>query len=156
LGILHVGSVAAKQLALNFESLDALITAGKDDLQNIRGIGREIAQSIQDFFSNEQNRTIISRLLSCGISISTPPKENQKVTVFTGKSICFTGSLSFMTRSEAKARSEAMGAQVVDSVSKKLDFLVVGADPGSKLEKARSIGIRILAEDEFLRLCKEG
>jgi DNA ligase (NAD+) len=155
LGILHVGSVAAKQLALNFESLDALITAGKDDLQNIRGIGREIAKSIQDFFSNEQNRTIISRLLSYGISISIPSKENQKVTVFTGKSICFTGSLSFMTRSEAKARSEAMGAHVVDSVSKKLDFLVVGADPGSKLEKARSIGIRILTEDQFLVLCKE-
>jgi len=155
LGILHVGSVAAKQLALNFGSLDALINTGKDDLQNIRGIGREIAQSIQDFFSNEQNRTVISRLLSCGISISAPSKENKKITVFTGKSICFTGSLSFMTRSEAKARSEAMGAHVVDSVSKKLDFLVVGADPGSKLEKARSIGIRILTEDQFLTLCKE-
>ncbi|HVN71960.1 MAG TPA: NAD-dependent DNA ligase LigA [Desulfomonilia bacterium] len=154
LGILHVGTVAAKQLALEFGSLDTLMAASKEELQKIRGVGQEIAQSVHDFFSNKQNKTTISKLLSYGVFLSAPSREKQRKTMFTGKTICFTGALSSMTRSEAKVLSEAMGAHVVDSVSKKLDFLVVGADPGSKYEKARSMGIKILTEDDFQAMMK--
>jgi DNA ligase (NAD+) len=126
-----------------------------DKLQEVKGIGIEIAQSICDFFSNEQNRVIIRKLLSRGIMISSPPKEEHKGTIFTGKNICFTGALSSMTRSDAKVHAEILGAHVVDSVSRRLDFLVAGKDPGSKFDKATMLGIRILSEDEFLTVLKE-
>jgi DNA ligase (NAD+) len=155
LGILHVGSVASKQLARKFNALDDIMDASIEKLQEIKGIGKEIAQSVSDFFSSEQNRSVIRKLLSYGLSIAVQPHVAHKETIFTGESMCFTGALSSMTRSEAKGLVEAMGGTVVDSVSKKLSFLVAGADAGSKLDKAKSLGIRVLSEGQFLEMIKE-
>jgi DNA ligase (NAD+) len=155
LGILHVGSVASKQLAKKFNALDDIIEAGIDKLLEVKGIGKEIALSVSDFFSNEQNRVVIRRLLSYGLSIAANQQVADKESIFTGKSMCFTGVLSSMSRSEAKGLVEAMGGTVVDSVSKKLGFLVAGTDAGSKLDKAKSLGIQILSETQFLEMIKE-
>ena len=155
LGILHVGSVASKQLALKFNVLDDIMDVNIEKLQGIKGIGKEIAQSVCDFFSNEQNRSVIRKILSYGLSIAAQPQVAHKETIFTGKNICFTGALSSMTRSEAKGLVEAMGGNVVDSVSKKLRFLVAGADAGSKLDKAQSLGIQVISEEQFMEMIKE-
>ena len=151
---MHVGAVASKQLAKKFNALDDITDANIEKLQEIKGIGKEIAQSVCDFFSNEQNRYVIKKLLSYGISIAVKPQVAHKETIFTGKSICFTGVLSSMSRSEAKGLAEAMGGNVVDSVSKKLGYLVAGADAGSKLDKAQSLGIQVLSEEQFLEMIK--
>jgi DNA ligase (NAD+) len=155
LGILHVGSVASKQLARKFNALDDIMDASIERFQEIKGIGKEIAQSVCDFFSNEQNRSVIRKILSYGLSIAAQPQVAHKETLFTGKSMCFTGALSSMTRAEAKGLVEAMGGNVVDSVSRKLGFLVAGADAGSKLDKAQSLGIQVLSEEQFLEMIKE-
>jgi DNA ligase (NAD+) len=155
LGILHVGLVASKQLAIKFNVLDDIMDANIEKLQGIKGIGKEIAQSVCDFFSNEQNRSVIRKILSYGLFIAAQPQVAHKETIFTGKSMCFTGALSSMTRSEAKGLVEAMGGNVVDSVSKKLRFLVAGADAGSKLDKAQSLGIQVISEEQFLEMIKE-
>lgn len=155
LGILHVGSVASKQLANKFLNLEDLIASNLETYKEIKGIGEEIASSISDFFSNKQNYTVIKKLLSYGINLSIPSHNGHKQTMLTDKSICFTGTLSSMTRSEAKNIAESMGAKVVDSVSKNLDILVVGSDAGSKLDKAQSLNIQILSEDQFLGIIKE-
>jgi DNA ligase (NAD+) len=131
------------------------MTSDPETYKKIKGIGAEIASSLSDFFSNTQNRTVIHKLLSYGINLSTPSHDGHKQTKLTNKSICFTGALSSMTRSEAKSIAESMGAYVVASVSKNLDILVVGSDAGSKLDKAQSLGIEVLSEDQFLEIIKE-
>jgi DNA ligase (NAD+) len=152
LGIPHVGSVAARELAYRFGTLEELMSAHTDELMDIPGVGMEIAQSIYDFFGLRENKEVIERLKMRGVNIS-PLKESQRHESLLGnKTMCFSGSLSSMTRSEAKEKAEAFGVTVVDSVSKRLDFLVVGTDPGSKLDKANSLGIKILTEDEFLNM----
>jgi len=151
LGIRHVGTTTASDLARRFKSLDDLMNAGMDDLSSVRGIGREVAASIHNFFSNSDNRAEIRRLLDAGV---LPVNDNIAPAVTTslisGKRICFTGTLDKMARSDAKKMAEAHGAIVVDSVGKQLDYLVAGADPGSKLDKAIKLGIQILDEEAFL------
>ena len=154
LGIPHVGSVAARELAYRFRTLDALMGAQLNDLIRIPGIGMEIAQSIRSFFDTKENVKVIESLFKQGVRMSSPQNVVQRRTILSDKTICFTGTLSSMTRSEAKEHAEALGAQVVDSVSKRLDFLVTGDDPGSKLDKATSLGVRVLSEDEFLTILK--
>ncbi len=156
LGILHVGAVASKQLALRFGTLENLMAADFESMLKIKGIGNEIATSLSDFFSNTQNLLVIRKLLSYGITLTNPHQETHAATLLTGKRICFTGTLSNMTRSRAKDIVESMGAAVVDSVSKKLDILVVGIDAGSKLDKAQSLGIQVLDEDQFLKMIHGG
>jgi len=156
LGIPHVGSVAARELANRFGSLDALMKAGLDDLTGIPGIGMEIARSINDFFDTKENGEVIGRLLKHGIRISAPPEVIRQQGALSNKSICFSGTLISMPRLEAKASAEALGARVVDSVSKKLDILVTGDEPGSKLDKARTLGVQILSEQEFLAILQQG
>jgi DNA ligase (NAD+) len=131
------------------------MNARLDELTGIPGIGTEIARSVRDFFDTKENVEVIERLLKQGVRISSPQKVVQPKTILYGKTICFTGTLTSMTRSEAKERAEALGAQVVDSVSRRLDFLVTGADPGSKLDKATTLGLKILSEGEFLEILKE-
>jgi DNA ligase (NAD+) len=155
LGILHVGGVAARELAHRFGNLDNLMNARLDELTGIPGIGTEIARSVRDFFDTKENVEVIERLLKQGVRISSPQKVVQPKTILYGKTICFTGTLTSMTRSEAKERAEDLGAQVVDSVSRRLDFLVAAADPGSKLDKATTLGLKILSEGEFLEILKE-
>ncbi len=156
LGIPHVGQVAARDLADHFGSLDKVMGADKEELQAIRGIGKEMAQAISGFFSNERNRTIIRKLHQRGFVILEQQPSEPESTSLAGKKFCFTGTLESMTRSEAKNEVEARGGQVVSTVSSQLDYLVAGAEPGSKMDKATSLGTRILDENEFMKLIKEG
>ncbi|MGC9323724.1 MAG: NAD-dependent DNA ligase LigA [Desulfomonilia bacterium] len=155
LGIPHVGAVVARELAQRFHTLDALMNASMDDLTTIPSIGEKIAGAIREFFAREQNRQVIDRLLQRGLVVSSPPSESAAHTIFEGKAICFTGTLSSMTRSEAQRRVEALGGSVVTSISRNLDYLVVGENPGSKREKAISLGVEMLDEERFLELMKE-
>lgn len=156
LGIPHVGQVAARDLADHFGSLDKVMGADKEELQAIRGIGKEMAQAVSGFFSNERNRTIIRKLHQRGFVILEQQPSEPESTSLAGKKFCFTGTLESMTRSEAKNEVEARGGQVVSTVSSQLDYLVAGAEPGSKMDKATSLGTRILDENEFMKLIKEG
>lgn len=155
LGVPHTGQVAARDLADHFGSLERIMEADKEELQAIRGIGKEMAQAISGFFSNERNRTIIRKLEQRGVKILQQQPSEPESASLAGAKFCFTGTLKSMTRSEAKKAVEERGGQVVSAVSSQLDFLVAGDDPGSKLDKATSLGIRILGEDEFMKMIKE-
>ena len=152
LGIRHVGETVARLLVEGTGSLEALMDASTDDLQRIRGVGPEVAASVHEFFKEPRNRDEVRRLLAAGVTPEPPAPAAARGGRLAGKSIVFTGTLEHMTREVAQARAREQGARVVESVSRKTDYVVVGADPGSKAEKARALGVRILSEAEFLRL----
>ncbi len=150
LGIRHVGERTAKSLAQAFGSLDNLERATFEELVSIRDIGATVAQSIRTFFDTKGNIAVIRRMLEAGV---TPAVEMKKVGGrFTGKSFVFTGALSRFTRDEARILVENEGGTAVGSVSKKTDYVVAGEEAGSKLAKARELGVTVLSEDEFLEL----
>lgn len=150
LGIRHVGERTAKALAQAFGSLEHLERATPEELISIRDIGATVAQSIRTFFDNRDNITIIRRMLEAGV---TPTVQAKQVGGrFTGTSFVFTGSLTRFTRDEARRLVENEGGSAVGSVSKKTGYVVAGADAGSKLAKARELGVTVLSEEEFLAL----
>lgn len=155
LGIRHVGGSKAEDLARHFGSLDALRQTSFDELKGLRGIGEEIARSIAFFFQNRDNIRVIEQLLARGVVIIPPEQLPVTRSRLTGKRLCFTGTLTRLTRAQAKKAAEEHGAQVVDSVSKLLDYLVAGADPGSKLDKAHALGVTVLDENAYLAMLKE-
>ncbi len=150
LGIRHVGERTAKILAEHFGDLDHLMSASVGDLTIITEIGPEIAQSIVEFFTEEKNRNVLSKFRMAGLS----PQKKAALTNATlqGKSFVFTGSMESMGRNEAKALVESLGGIVQSSVTRTTSYVVVGGEPGAKLDKARAQGITILAENEFLSL----
>jgi DNA ligase (NAD+) len=151
LGIRHVGSETAIDLAKHFGSLDSLLDAKGEELQGIYGIGEKVAHSLQEYLSNEKNREMIKKLISLGVKVlpyHSPIKKN----ILKGKSFVVTGSLSTMTRDDAHKKIVTFGGKVSSSVTSKTDFLVVGEDPGSKLEKAKKFGVRTISEDEFVKM----
>jgi DNA ligase (NAD+) len=154
LGIRHVGEQTAKLLANAFGSIDNLRRATPEELMAIREIGPQVAQSILNFFHNPANIDVIERLLASGVKPSMGVKRVGGR--FTGKTFVFTGTLARMSREEAKQLVENEGGHATGSVSKKTDYVVAGGEAGSKLEKARTLGIKILSEDEFIRLLEEG
>ncbi len=147
LGIRHVGEVTAALLEKRFRSLDALMAAGEEELSEIEGIGPQVAASIREFFADPENRRRIATLQERGIEVMAPSAEEKGG--LAGKVFLFTGKLASMSRNEAKARVAALGGQVASTVGRKVDFLVCGEKPGSKLARARELGIRVLSEDEF-------
>jgi DNA ligase (NAD+) len=147
LGIRHVGQNAALLLANYFGSLEALSQAMGYQLEGIKGIGKESAESVLSFFTDEDNKKLIQALKKKGVS----PKEKRSGHL-DGKQFVFTGSMENITRGQAKEMVGMTGGIVSGSVSKSTDFIVVGAKPGSKLEKAKKLGIKILDEEEFKRL----
>ncbi|WP_430735260.1 NAD-dependent DNA ligase LigA [Halodesulfovibrio aestuarii] len=154
LGIRHVGEQTGKVLAKTYKDLDALAHANVTELQELPDVGAEIAESIVDFFDNEANKAMLERFKAIGLD----PKQEESVVIdedhpFAGKTVVFTGSLT-TKRADAKEMAESVGAKVVGSVSKKLDYLIVGENAGSKLAKAEQLGITILTEDEFLAMYK--
>ena len=150
LGIRHVGEHTAKLLAAAFGSVENLASATTEELLTIREVGPQVSQSIRSFFANQQNREVITRLLAAGV---TPLTTNKQVGGrFTGKSFVFTGALSRFTRDEARALIEREGGHAAGSVSKKTDYVVAGSDTGSKLDKARNLGVAVLTEEEFTAL----
>lgn len=152
LGISHVGTFVAELLANSFGSLEGVRTAGVEELQKTRGIGEKVASAIAAYFSNPENCTLVDTLLDLGVAIENPkPAKIVQAGFWAGKTVVFTGGLASMSRQEAGREVTARGARVTESVSAKTDVVVFGTDPGSKLDKARRLGVQIMGEDEFLR-----
>jgi DNA ligase (NAD+) len=152
LGIPGVGEATARLLAEKFKTLSALMNASKFDLMRIRGIGPETADAIVKFFSDERNRNSIKKMLEYGVEVYWG---EEKKGPLSGKVFVFTGELDCCPRSKAKEMVEELGGQTADTVSKRVHYLVVGKDPGSKLQKAQKLGIKILSEEEFLKMIEE-
>ncbi|MCX8038697.1 MAG: NAD-dependent DNA ligase LigA [Candidatus Sumerlaeia bacterium] len=163
LGIRHVGLQSAKDLAAHFGSLDALRKASREQLLAVEGIGEIVAESIESFFRNPDNAAMLDDLLACGVrpeesagaergAAGTRGQSGGPPSPVAGKTFVLTGTLKSMTRSEASERIEALGGRTSSSVSAKTDYVIVGGEAGSKLEKARKLGIKTLSEEEFLAL----
>ncbi|MFH1639203.1 MAG: helix-hairpin-helix domain-containing protein [Chloroflexota bacterium] len=155
LGILHVGEEIANLLASHFGSMDKLAKASQEELMSVAGIGPKIAGSIYGFFQEASNRAIISRLGEVGVRMLTEETPQTEAFYFAGQEFVLTGRLDTMTRAEAASRIKALGGITRDNVTRKTSYLVVGADPGSKLAQAQALGIKQLTEAGFIRLLKE-
>jgi DNA ligase (NAD+) len=162
LGITHVGTAAAKDLAGRFGGLEALSQAryadfiGEDKESRIAGIGQTMADAIIGHFNQPRNRTLVHELVEAGVKPAAPKLSAPAAGPLLGKTFVLTGTLPTMTREEASAKIEAVGGKIASSVSKKTSYVVAGADAGSKLEKARSLGLAVLGEEELLALLKGG
>jgi DNA ligase (NAD+) len=154
LGIIHVGEQYAELLAENFHSIDALAKASEEDLRSIRPIGPKIAESIVAFFRQEGNERIIEKLKEKKVGQGLGKRKAKAVKPeklpFSGREFVFTGKLEFLSRSEAETKIKALGGKAGSDVTRKTSYVVVGADPGSKLGKAEKLGIKTLSEAEFL------
>jgi DNA ligase (NAD+) len=152
LGIRNVGETTAKDLARHFGSLDALMAADEAGLLAVRDVGPIVAQSILQFFAEPHNREVIATLRGAGVHWPESTGVQQSAGMLAGKTLVLTGSLPTLTRDAAKERIEAAGGKVAGSVSKKTDYVVAGAEAGSKLDKARELGVTILDEAGLLAL----
>jgi len=150
LGIRHVGEHVAKILAKTFGTLEGVSGASVDELSAVEGIGPVIAESIAGFFLEPHNRKIIAKLLKEGVR---PQERTVKAgTRLEGKTVVFTGGLEKFSRDQAKDLVESLGGKVSSSVTGKTDYVVAGKDPGSKYERARTLGLTVLDEAAFLKL----
>jgi DNA ligase (NAD+) len=152
LGIRHVGTRAAEILAEEYPSIDALANATSQELENIHEIGPKVAESIVQFFQQEENIKMLDKLKKANVKTEEQKAEDHEKLVLDGKSFVLTGALQNMTRGEASELIKKFGGKISSSVSKKTDFLVVGESPGSKYDKAKKLGISILSEQEFMEL----
>ncbi len=152
LGIRNVGETTAKDLAQHFGSLDNLLAANLESLQQVHDVGPVVAQSIVDFLAEAHNREVIEQLRACGVHWAEHQPRPAAVLPLSGKTFVLTGTLAALSREEAKERLEALGAKVAGSVSKKTDCVVAGDEAGSKLDKARELGIAVLDEQQFVAL----
>jgi len=153
LGIRFVGERTAEFLAEHFGSMDALVNASQEELQEVNEVGPRIAQSIVEFFQERRNRELVQQLRSAGLSFTGSKK--QRGTKLAGKTFVLTGTLARYTRDEANKMIEDAGGKVASSVSKKTDYVVAGADAGSKLEKAKELGVKVVDEKEMEKLLRE-
>ena len=154
LAIRHVGERTAGILASHFGSLDRLATATVEELDEVHEIGLTMAQSIHDWFADAGNRELCERLTRAGVrtELETKPGARPVSERFAGKVFVLTGTLPTMTRDEAREFIEANGGRVTGSVSKKTDYVLAGADPGSKLDKANELGVQVIDEAEFKKM----
>ena len=162
LGIRHVGESTAKDLAKCFGNLDAIMNASVDELLLVKDVGPIVAQSLRNFFDEPHNREVIEQLRACGIiwpeyekaaalqAAETAP--DGELGPFFGKTVVLTGTMPNLSREDAKEKLEAAGAKVAGSVSKKTDFVIAGADAGSKLDKAIELGVTVLDEAKLIEL----
>ena len=156
LGILHVGAGVAKALARSFPDLDAVFAASVDQLTATEDVGEVIANSIVQWHGDPRNRRLIERLRKAGLNFkSSLYRPAAAAGPLDGKTFVLTGTLPSMTREEAAAKIEALGGKVSGSVSRKTDFLLAGAEAGSKLDKAQKLGVKTIDEREFLIMCKD-
>ena len=152
LGIRNVGEATAKDLARHFGNLDALIAADADCLQQVRDVGPVVAASIVRFFAEPHNVEVIEQLRAGGVTWPEGESEAIVTSPIAGKTFVLTGTLPTLTRDEAKDLIEALGGKVAGSVSKRTDYVVAGAEAGSKLDKAQQLGVNILDETLFRKL----
>ena len=152
LGIRGVGEVVAADLARRYADLDALAAASLADLQSIEGIGPNIAAAIVDWFTHERNRLVVEKLRRAGVWPQGAVQAAPAVGALVGKTFVVTGTLAGFSREGVKEYIEAHGGKVTGSVSKNTDFVVVGENPGSKLDKARELGVRVIGEEELKNL----
>ena len=153
LGIRHVGVKAAKVLAKTYENMDNLSNASIEDLSQVDEVGTIVANSINEFFSQEQTKDLLKRLKDAGVNMERQKEENEDDR-FAGKTFVLTGSLEKYSREEASNIIEKFGGKTSSSVSKKTTYLLAGEDAGSKLTKAQSLGVQIISENEFEEMCK--
>ena len=154
LGIRHVGAKVARTLAVKFGSMEALLTAEADQLAAIRDIGAVIAESVVTWLSVPTNRDLLERLEAAGLTMTFTAPASSEDNPFFGKTLVFTGTMPTLGRAEAKTMAQDVGAKVSGSVSKKTDYVIAGAEAGSKLEKAQALGVTVLDEAEFLKMLK--
>jgi len=152
LGIRHVGEALARSLATHFGSMDALMNASEEELLKVEDIGPIVAKSISDFFRQEANRRVVERLKEAGVSMTEKKEERSVAEEFAGKTFVFTGALRAMTRDKAQEIVVSFGGKAGSSVSRKTDYVVAGEEAGSKLAKARELGVKVISEDEFLAM----
>jgi DNA ligase (NAD+) len=157
LGIRHVGLQSAKLLASYFGSLESFKDASLEDLQHVEGVGNIVAESIRAFFTTPENLKVLAELKKLGVlpveeKRAAPPRTKPPIT---GKTFVLTGTLDSLPRHEAERLIESFGGKVASSVSRKTDYVVVGAEAGSKLDRARELGIKTLSEKEFQKLLSE-
>ena len=150
LGIRHVGAIAAQLLAQHFGTMDALMAASANEILNVRGIGSTIANGVVAYFSDPSGKRLIEKLRQHGLNF-TEPRAVAAGGALSGKTVVITGTLPTLSRTRATAVIEAAGGRVTGSVSKATDFLVAGEEAGSKLDKAKSLGVEVIDEAELLR-----
>ena len=150
LGIRFVGERTAQFLAEHFGSIDALMNASLEELEDVTEVGPRIAESIREFFDEPRNRELIKRLRDAGLTFAG--KKRERGTKLAGKTFVLTGTLAKYSRDEAKKLIEDAGGRVSGSVSKKTDYVVAGSDAGSKLDKAKELGVSVIEEAEMERL----
>jgi DNA ligase (NAD+) len=148
LGIRQVGETTAEDLARRFSRLDDFFHLSEEDLREVEGIGPEVSASVYQFFRDKKNKESIERLKKAGVTVIEPKVKGK----LAGKILVFTGALKSFGRDEARNIVESMGGMTTSSISKKVDFVVVGEDPGSKFNKAKELGIKILTEEEFKKM----
>jgi DNA ligase (NAD+) len=154
LGIPQVGEATAATLARHFGTLDRFLSASEDDLLGVRDVGPETAREIRAWIDEPQNRRVVDRLVGAGLRPAA--EQAPRGGAFAGKTVVLTGGLVKLSRDEAKAEVERRGGKVSGSVSRKTDLVVEGEDAGSKADKARELGVKIVGEEEFLRMLGEG
>jgi DNA ligase (NAD+) len=150
LGIRFVGERTAQFLAEHFGSIDALMNASLEELEDVNEVGPRIAESIREFFDEPRNRELIERLRDAGLTFAG--KKRERGTKLAGKTFVLTGTLANYSRDEAKKMIEDAGGRVSGSVSKKTDYVVAGSDAGSKLDKAKELGVPVIEETEMEKL----
>ncbi|MBC3874313.1 NAD-dependent DNA ligase LigA [Undibacterium flavidum] len=153
LGIRHVGESTAKDLALTFADMEALMAATEEQLLQVNDVGPVVAQSIIRFFADPFNVELVRQLIASGIHWPVIEKMDLSTAIFAGKTLVLTGTLPTLSREQAGALIEKNGGKVAGSVSKKTSYVVAGEDAGSKLLKARELGVTVLSEEELLALC---
>ena len=154
LGVLHVGAGVAKALARQFASLDDLRTASQEQLKELDEVGDVIARSVHDWFQLPRNAALLEKLRAAGLNFQSDTFRAKAAgaTPLSGKTFVLTGTLPNLSRDQATAKIEALGGKVSSSVSKKTDYVVAGDEAGSKLEKAHTLGVKVLDEAQFLAL----
>jgi DNA ligase (NAD+) len=156
LSIRHVGSRVSQLVTEAFPSIDALQAATLEQLEAVREIGPEIAQSIHAWLADSDNQRLVDKLRRAGVRMQDEARPEAASGPLTGKSIVLTGGLEALSREEATQAAQAAGARIASSVSKKTDFVVAGKDPGSKYDKAVQLGVELIDEAEFLRRIGRG
>jgi len=151
LGIRHIGGQTAQMLAEQFDSLDAIMKASQTELDAIEQVGEKVAESVYEFFHNNKNISVIEGLLAAGVKPELPKKAKAKGKLV-GKTIVVTGTLENFSRQQAEQAIRDAGGKAASSVSKNIDFVLAGEEPGSKLDKAQKLGVKVIGEKEFMEI----